>query len=261
VITSARHPLVRTLRRLGEHPHRDPQGRIVLDGPTLVSEALDAGVVIDAVLVARRDLGPRAAALVERLRGAAVAVHDATPRVVQAASGVVTSQGIVAIARAPAVAAMGLLDAPDLLLLVADGIQDPGNVGTLIRTAAAAGASAVALTEGTADPYHPKVVRAAMGAAFRVPLLPIERQVLGEELARRGVVVLVADAHRGTDYTEAPVSRPVAVVIGSEVAGPDPSWLEHGTVVRIPLYGAVESLNAAVAAGIVLYEIARRTRR
>jgi TrmH family RNA methyltransferase len=261
VITSARHPLVRTLRRLAEHPRRDPQGRFLLDGPLLITEALDAGVGIETALVAHRHLAPRVAALVERLRGVGVAVHDAAPRVVQAASGVATSQGIVAIARRPAQPAQGMLDAPDLLLLVADGLQDPGNVGTMVRTAVAAGVSAVALTEGTADPFHPKVVRGAMGAAFRVPLLTIARQALGEAMAARGVRVLVADAHQGIDHAEASAARPVALVIGSEGAGPDPMWRERGTVVRIPLYGPVESLNAAVAAGILLFDLARRTRR
>lgn len=260
MITSTRHPLVQTFRRVGDHPRRDPQQRIVLDGPRLIEEALDAGIAIEAVLAASPEAGSREAALVARLRTAGTRVHQATPRVVQAASRVVTSQGLVALARCPPPADEAILASPDLFLLVVDGVQDPGNLGTMVRTAAAAGASAVAVTEGTADPYQPKVLRATMGAAFRIPLLRMEGAALRAALVRWRVRVLVADARGALDYTDSPSDLPVAVVVGSEAAGPDPAWLAIGSRIRIPLYGPVESLNAAVAAGVLLYDLVRRRR-
>lgn len=260
MITSTRHPLVQTLRRLGEHPRGDPEQRMLLEGPRLIEEAVDAGIVIEAALVALESASARTETLAARLRAAGVRVHEATPRVVQAASRVVTAQGIVAAARRPPAADETVLEARDLLLLVADGIQDPGNLGTMVRTAVAAGATAVAVTEGTADPYQPKVLRATMGAGFRLPLLRIAGPALRAALAARAVRVLVADARGPVDYTEAPVAPPIAIVIGNEAAGPDPAWAATGTRVRIPLYGPVESLNAAVAAGVLLYEVARRRR-
>ncbi len=231
---------------------------MLLDGPRLIEEAADAGVVIETALVARGAASARTETLAARLRAAGVRVYEATPRVVQAASRVVTSQGIVAVAHRPAAADETVLDARGLLLLVADGIQDPGNLGTMVRTAVAAGATAVAVTEGTADPFQPKVLRATMGAAFRLPVLSLDGSALRVALDARAVRVLVADARGPVDYTEAPVAPPVAIVIGNEAVGPDPAWASIGTHVRIPLYGLVESLNAAVAAGVLLYDVARR---
>jgi TrmH family RNA methyltransferase len=255
VITSTRHPLVQTLRRLARRPASD-RARLLLEGPHLVAEALDAGLAVDAALVAA-DANGGLAALAERLRAAGARVHPAAARVVQAAGSVVTSQGIVALAPRPAAPAETLLDAADLVLLVADGIADPGNLGTMIRTALAAGASAAAVCGGV-DPFHPKTVRAAAGAAFRLPIVRDDASALLPRLAARGVRIVVADPRAAIDYTAAPLAPPVAVVIGSEASGPSPGWRASGLAVRVPHYGPVESLNAATAAAVLLYEVARR---
>ena len=257
MITSTRHPLVQAFRRLGDRAGRSSDDRIILDGPRLIEEALGAGVVVETVLTVAAAASP-VQALAARLRGAGARVHEAAPRVVQAASRVVATQGIVALARRPRPATDEVLHAPRLVLLVADRIQDPGNIGTIIRTSVAAGATAVALTEGTVDPYLPKVLRATMGAAFRIPILTIGSVALRSALAARNVRVLVADVHAATEYTQVAVGLPVAIVVGHETAGPDPAWAGIGTRVRIPLWGPVESLNVAVAAALLLYEVARR---
>jgi TrmH family RNA methyltransferase len=168
---------------------------------------------------------------------------------------------MVALARCPegdAQAADALLAAPDLVLLVADGIQDPGNLGTIIRTTAAAAATAVAVTGESADPWMPKTVRASMGAVFKIPILPFAAAALRDRLLASGTPVWVADARAAQEYTVAPLDPPLAIVIGSEAAGPGPAWDSAGARVRIPLYGPVESLNAAVAAALLVYETARR---
>jgi TrmH family RNA methyltransferase len=261
VITSTRHPLVQAFRRAADHPRRDPEHRILLDNPRLIAEALGAGVAVETVLADARIAETRHAPLVDRLRAAGARVHEAAPRVVKAASGVVTTQGMVALARrpddAPAVAET-LLAAPDLVLLVADGIQDPGNLGTMIRTAAAAAATAVAVTGESADPWIPKTLRATMGAAFKIPVLCFDAPPLRDRLLASGVAVWVADARAPQEYAAAPLDPPLAIVIGSEAAGPGPAWTGIGVGVRIPLYGPVESLNAAIAAALLLYETARR---
>jgi len=141
---------------------------------------------------------------------------------------------------------------------VADGIQDPGNLGTMIRAAAAAGAKVVATVGSATDPFQPKALRASMGAAFRIPIMHGEAPRLRDALAARGVRILVADPHGTVEFTEAPLDPPVAIVIGNETGGPDPAWTPAGLRVRIPLYGPVESLNAAIAAAVLLYEAARR---
>ncbi|MDR7523444.1 MAG: RNA methyltransferase [Armatimonadota bacterium] len=258
MITSTRHPLVQAFRRVGAHSRRDPAGRMLLDGPRLIAEALDAGLAISDALVASPVATTRLAPLVARLRQSGARVHEASPRVVQAAGTVVTSQGIVALAPRPAEASEAVLDDPGLVLLVADGIQDPGNLGSMMRTALAADATAVALTEETADPFQPKVLRAAMGAAFRLPVLRRATVALRAALVARRVCIVVADPRGPLDYLAAPLDPPVAIVIGNEASGPDPAWAPIGIGVRIPLFGPVESLNAAAAAAVLLYEVARR---
>ncbi|MDR7417940.1 MAG: RNA methyltransferase [Armatimonadota bacterium] len=258
MITSTRHPLVQAFRRAAERPGRDPDRRVVLDGPRLIADALDAGAVIEHVLVTREAVAGRLAVLDARLRAGGARVHEAAARVVQAAADVTTSQGIVALARRPPVAEDVVLAHPELVLLVADAVQDPGNLGTMIRTAVAAGATAVAVTRASADPWAPKAVRATMGAVFKIPLLKSETPQLIERLLERQAHVYIADAHADLDYTAAPLIPPLAVVIGNEAAGPDPRWRAAGVRVRIPLWGPIESLNAAVAAALLLYEVARR---
>jgi len=246
------------MRRAGEHPRRDPKQRIVLDGPRLIQEALDAGIIIEAALIAGDAQDPASSMLGARLLAAGARVCQATLRVVQAAGRVTTSQGVVALAQRPSPPDSAILASPGLLLLVADGIQDPGNLGTMVRTAAASGASAVAVTEGAADPFQPKVIRASMGAAFRIPVLSIDGPALRAALVDHGVRVIVADARGDQDFASAPFAPPLAIVVGNESTGPDPAWFDLGTRVRIPLLGPVESLNAAVAAGVLLYEVVRR---
>ncbi len=149
-----------------------------------------------------------------------------------------------------------------LLVVYVDGVQDPGNVGTLIRAAAAFGASAVVTSPGSADPYGPKTVRAAMGALFGLPVFP-EAPLAGvcEQLPAATVYGLAA--HGGAPLTTAPLRRPAVLVVGAERAGLSRAALAHvGELVTIPLAAsaaaAVESLNAGVAGALALYEFSRR---
>ncbi|MDR7483423.1 MAG: RNA methyltransferase [Armatimonadota bacterium] len=260
-ITSSRHPLVQTCKRLAAHRHPDPDGRILLDGPRLIEAALDAGAPLEVALFAPQAALSATHRVVARLRDAGVPVYQATERAVQAASQVTTSQGLVAIGRAPRPRPeFDLVREPDLVLLVADRVQDPGNVGTMVRTAVAAGATAFATTEGTADPFAPKALRATMGAAFALPMVQIGRARLQEFLHAARPAIYIADPRAGHLYTDVPWRPPLVIVVGNEAAGPHPSWSSMGELVRIPLYGPVESLNVAVAAGLLLYEVARRLR-
>jgi TrmH family RNA methyltransferase len=237
---------------------RDAERRILLEGPRLIAEALDAGVTIETALVADDPAPADVASLSARLRVAGARVHTASARVVQAAGEVAASQGIAALARRPDLGDLRCLDAADLVLLVADGIADPGNLGTMIRTAVAAGATAVAITGAAADPFLTKTVRATMGAVFRIPLIDLPSSTLASALAARGVAVFVADPRAQLAYTEAALAPPLAIVVGNEVGGPDAQWRDAGTMIRIPLLGPAESLNAAIAAGVLLYECVRR---
>lgn len=260
-ISSTQHPLVQTCKRLAANRHPARDGRILLDGPRLIEAALDAGATLEVALFAPDAALSATHRAVARLREAGIPVYPATARVVQAASTVTTSQGLVAIGRTPRPRPeFELVREPDLVLLVADRVQDPGNVGTMVRTAVAAGATAFATTEGTADPFAPKALRATMGAAFALPMVQIGRARLQEFLRAARPAIYIADPRGTRAYTDVPWQPPLVIVVGNETSGPHPSWPDMGQLVRIPLYGPVESLNVAVAAGLLLYEVARRVR-
>jgi len=264
-ITSTKNPLVKRIRALTERDTRDAEGRIVVEGVRMIEEALAAGVPVDLLLydpAAAR--GRRAEAVIGRAREQGVKLVAAAPHVIAACSQVETPQGMVAVVDRPRAPLAGVLAAADLCLVVADRIQDPGNLGTIIRVADAAGATGVVTTPGTVDPYNPKALRATMGSLFHLPVVTAEAAEMLAACTTRGVRILVADQAGTTDYGDADYRAPLAIVLGNEGDGPDPVWRSAAVAtVRIPLYGRAESLNVGVAAGLLLYEVrrARRTQR
>jgi TrmH family RNA methyltransferase len=148
------------------------------------------------------------------------------------------------------------------LVLVLDRLQDPGNLGTLIRTADAVGAAGVVLLEPCADPFDPKVVRGSMGSIFHVPLLRASDVAATlAALHGRGLRIAGADAHRGVDWGDGLWSGPVALVLGNEARGLSPDVIPHVDAwARLPIPGQAESLNVAVAGGVLMYAWLREKR-
>jgi TrmH family RNA methyltransferase len=174
-------------------------------------------------------------------------------------SQVETPQGIVAIADRPQASLPELVRDPAALLIIADRIQDPGNLGTIIRIADAAGATGVVAVAGTVDPFNPKAVRATMGSLFHLAIVEAAADDALAALLEYEVRILVADQHGAVDFLDADYRRPFAVVLGNEGHGASARWTEHAAAtVRIPLYGRAESLNVAVAAALLLYEARRK---
>jgi RNA methyltransferase, TrmH family len=238
-VESPDNPLVQRLRRLGRR--REP-GEVLLEGPRVVAEAVDCGVRLE-VLVLRAGVGFDAPA--DRVVTLGV-------RAFASLSQTVTPQGVLAIARreeVPMPVALAGARAAGWPLVVLDGLQDPGNVGTICRTAAAAGAPAVAVLDGSADPYGAKAVRASAGTVLR---LAVARGGW-DDLA--GVGGWGAAAAGGRAYDEADLPSAGLLAFGGEVRG-----LRRGDLdpVTIPMASGVESLNVAAAAAVLLFEVRRR---
>lgn len=264
VVRSRANPLARRLRDLKQRADA-AQGLMLLEGPKLLDEALRSEVELLEVAWSERAAstpGLRALAAALRARGL-------EPRLVDDAlaatlSETETSQGVLAIARRPCFDAERLCAAPaPLLLLLLLGVQNPGNLGALLRSAEAAGAHGALLCAGCADPFSWKALRGAMGSAFRLPHLTLRS--LDEAVAwlrARGVrvVAAVAPSSRGAVACfEADLRGPLALLLGNEGRGLDASALALADArVTIPLRGAVESLNVGVAAGVLLFEAARQ---
>jgi len=255
VITSTHNPLVQRIRGLqSRRRDREREGRFVLEGVRLLEEAIAADVAIEQVLFVA-DLDARALAALESAERAGAQRVSVSPAVLHACADTETPAGLLAIASLP----RRPTPAAPTAVLVLDGIADPGNVGTLLRTAAAAGLDAVYLATGTADAFSPKVVRSAMGAHFHLPLVSLAWDQLPPELA--ALRLWVADVDRGPTYDSVDWRAPAGLVIGAEAAGPSVAARAAGhSAVHIPMPGGFESLNAAVAGSILMFELVRQRR-
>jgi len=237
---------VQRLRRLvGRRSARLEEGVLVIDGPTLVAEAVRAGLDVECQFV-----GPDA----DPVAGAGI-VHLLADGVLEKVSDTEAPRGVVAIARRPR-SSTDVLDRATFVV-VAHGLADPGNLGTILRSAEAAGADCVVLTPSTVDPTNPKVVRASAGALFRVPI--VENLSLSD-VGAAGLVRLGTSSHRGAAHTDADLMRRVAIVLGNEAHGlSDEAAVDEW--ISIPHSGRSESLNVAMACTVLCFEVARQRRR
>lgn len=258
VIRSRANPLVRRLRELVRGDRAS--GVLLVEGVRLTEEALDAGVVIvEAAVTPDLQEHERGRRLVERLAERAVPLRRLHPDVLASLSELETSQGVLVVARLPA-ADQARMAGKHALVLVIAGVQNPGNVGSLIRAAEAAGATGAIMGDDTADPLSPKALRGAMGSAFRLPLAEAMTITAINNLRRAGVTVWAATA-RGQRYDAIDWRRPSAIVVGNEGAGLPPDVIHACSGrVSVPMAGHVESLNVAVAGGVILFEAARQRR-
>jgi TrmH family RNA methyltransferase len=254
VITSAANPAIALVRSLARRDRRAAEGAFVVEGRRAVHDALQTGAV-PRLLLMRQDETESSQDLP---LPAAVQTRVVERRLFDRLSAVQTPQGILAVFPFPSLAPDPEDPAP--LALVIDRLRDPGNLGTLLRSAAGAGVNAVYLSPETVDPWNPKVVRAGMGAHFRVPLVTLDVGVL-DELRQRLPRRVIASAAATRPYDASDWTGAAALVIGGEAEGVGPELKAWGTEeVGIPLHHRVESLNAAVAGAVILFEAARQRR-
>ncbi len=253
VVRSRRNPKVQHVRRLLRSARvRREAGEFVAEGVRLAEEALAAGWLPAWVLFAA-EIGARGRAVVEAFRRRGVPVFAASAEVMQAASATETPQGVLLVLPQRALPWPTEAD----FLLVLDGVRDPGNVGTMLRTAWAAGVQGVLLSPDCADPFNPKVVRAGMGAHFHLPLRRAPWEALVPLL--EGKARFLAAGGEGIPYSAADFRRPLALIVGGEARGAGEAARRAATqTVHIPMPGAAESLNAAVAAGVLMFEVVRQ---
>jgi TrmH family RNA methyltransferase len=255
MITSTKNEKVKQIKALqGRAKARREAGAFVVEGIRLAEEALAARWQAQLCLYDPA-LSERGLALVEELRETGVDVLEAAPHVIAAASDTQTPQGILLVLD---LVPLPLPESPDFVLVL-DQLRDPGNAGTLLRTAAAAGVNAVLFSAGSVDAFSPKVLRSGMGAHFR---LPVHTMPAGEIITfcqGSNLRILLAEANKGARYHTADLKAPFALVVGNEAHGPGAEF--HSTAdgyLHIPMPGKSESLNAAVAASVLLFEAVRQ---
>jgi TrmH family RNA methyltransferase len=239
-------------------------GLIFVEGERLVRECLDTGLKPNALLYLS-SATQRFGRLLSRARERGATALETEEKVFAALGDTVSSQGIILIAQRPSWTLEHVLDDNGHhrpLVVVLDGVQDPGNLGTIVRTAEAAGAGGVIALPGCADPFAPKTLRAAMGSAFRLPVISgISLDSVIAECQGKITNLIGTTGGGALVYTEVNWRTPTMVFFGSEASGLSPEVLAQCTsIVRIPLQRPVESLNVASAAAIILFEAAKQRR-
>lgn len=230
----------------------------MLEGPDLVNAALDGGVEFEALYVdvAEAD-SPDVAALIDRATGAGVRVFTLAPGVLEKVADATTPQPLLAAVRFR-VTPVTSLDAVGLTLVLHD-VRDPGNAGTIVRSADAAGASAVVFTGQSVDPYNPKTLRATAGSIFHAPVAVADYDETLEHFVARGATTFATVVHGGISPRDADLSASCVVVVGNEASGlsaPDAARCQ--SALSIPMVGRSESLNAGVAASLIAFEALRQ---
>jgi len=256
-IDSRHNPLVKELRKA--FAQGDAAGdHIAIEGFHILEEAIRSGLRFQAIFFSA-SAEARAERLLQQM--AAHVERILLPdRLFESVVPTDAPQGVAALVRTKAFTLDEVLaKAAAGALLVAAGVQDPGNLGTILRSAEAFEAGGVLLGEGTVSPFNPKAVRASAGSVFRMPMVKVALSEVLDQLRQRGLRLIATSSHKGTPLQEARLQPPLALFVGNEGSG-----LPRGLVgkmdetVAIPHSATVESLNAGVAASIVLYEIARQ---
>ena len=253
MITSVQNPKIKWVRSIqGNSRLRKSEGVFVVEGVRLVEEALNGGWEARLVLYSA-ELSPRGRQVLEGFAGGGVPLEEVSPQVMRQSSDTDTPQGLLAVLAQRSPPLPESLD----FVFIPDAVRDPGNLGTMLRTASAAGVQAVLLPPGSVDAFSPKVLRAGMGAHFRLPVLSLPWEQI--EAALQPLTVYLAAAGGGDPYWEADFRPHLALIIGGEAegAGPQAQRLTDQCVC-IPMPGGGESLNAAAAGAVLLYEVLRQ---
>lgn len=258
-ITSAANPLLKVFRRaLSGGVTRD--GWLAVEGPLILEEALAAAprAEIHCVLVAKGSK-EKFGRIIGRL-ASDTEIACVSERLFRRVAATASPQGIAALVELRHWDFDSILSRPDALLLIACGLQDPGNLGTIVRSAQALGATALLTLKKTVSPFNPKAVRSSAGAIFRLPLFrDLEPASLFDLLRGAGIRILAADRSGPATLVQADLRGPVALLIGQEASGlPEEVTRDANQVLSIPIRHGMDSVNAATAAGIFLYEAARQ---
>jgi RNA methyltransferase, TrmH family len=274
-ITSRQNPLVKRFRAIragNEHQH------ILLEGLRLIEDGLAAGAHFETVaFTSAIEESERGLRLMDELQKVPCRGAHMTPQVMQAIADTQSPQGIAAIVSRPFYELGELFAAKPTLLIIADGLQDPGNLGTIVRTAEGAGASGLITTRETVDPFNQKALRASMGSALRLPIVTDASYTDVAQLCREQGIALIGTrqsparksvqiedatlAEKTHAYTDANLTAPLAFILGREASGiTEETAAEADQFIYIPMSAQIESLNVSAAAAVLLYEAARQRR-
>jgi TrmH family RNA methyltransferase len=261
LLTSLANPRVKTARALRDRRERDRTGQTLIDGAREIRRAIEAGAEVVEVFVCEPLLaGPDARAALASLRASAVPVQATSEPVFAKLAFGERSEGIVAIVRIPSLQLGALTPPADALVAVVEGVEKPGNLGAILRSADGAGVDSVVAASARTDLYNPNAIRASAGTIFTIPLAAAPTPDVLGWLRDRGLRIVAARVDATERYTDVDLTGPVALVVGAEADGLVEAWSAPDVIaVHLPMLGVADSLNVSVSAAILFYE-ARRQR-
>lgn len=260
MLTSVHNPRIRNAAKLRDRRERDSQRRILIDGAREVSRALQSGVRLVEVF-ACQDLcrSDRTRETLELLEASGISIAWTTPAVFAKVAYGDRQDGIVGIAETPSRILDSFVLPADPLIAIVEGVEKPGNLGAICRTADGAGLAALIASGKGTDLYNPNAIRASLGTVFRVPCCSAPSLMLLDWLRQLRARIFVARVEGALPYTEVDFSGPTAIVLGSEANGLTPVWNgPEVTAIRIPMHGLADSLNVSAAAAVLFYEAMRQ---
>jgi TrmH family RNA methyltransferase len=261
-LTSAKNPRVKAAAALRDRRARDESGLTLVDGVRELTRALAGGARAKEVFVVEHALDAAGELAVQRARAAGATIVAVTAGVLDRLGYGERSEGVVATVRIPDVSLGRLAGtlAPNPLVVVLEGVEKPGNLGAVLRSADAAGADAVVVSDPRTDLFNPNAIRASLGTVFAVPVAAGTGDEVRAWLATAGIPMVAARVGAALDYTAVDLRGPAALVLGSEAEGLTEAWTGAGiTEVSLPMLGVADSLNVSITAAVLLYE-ARRQR-
>lgn len=258
-ITSPQNPRIKAAARLRDARARIETGLILIDGVRELARAVDTGIQIVELFACGEHLNEEGRRLCNGLTMRGAAVFETAPSALAKLAYGERNEGVVAVARRPAATLADLALRGDSLVAVVDGVEKPGNLGAILRTADAAGLDAVIAADAATDVYGPNVIRASLGAAFTVPLVAATTAATRDFLEGCRVRMIAAAPDAPRLYTDVDYRGAVAIVLGSEAAGLSPAWSGDAvTRVSLPMRGRVDSLNVSATAAVLFYEAVRQ---
>ncbi len=259
-LTSRNNSLLKTLRLISSGSRRAPKDLAVSEGIRVLEELNKSHCTVEAVVISERfGNSCKEEDLLNVWLSKSVPVYRVSDTLFMSVSDVKTPQGAVALVRFPELVLDKIPAQQNALVLFACGIQDPGNLGTLIRTAVAAGATSVCATRGTVSARNPKTIRASAGAIFRIPVIErVDITAFINYCRLHSIKAYRTDVSEGLAYTRADLASPCAIVLGNEGSGIGQEQFAELPAIHIPMSEGVESLNVAMAGGIFLYEAWRQ---
>ena len=261
-IISTANPRVKAAARLRGRRERDRQGLTLIDGVRETMRALSGGAVLCEAFVLPEVLVDHAAqALIERLTEERIPVVELGREAFERLAYGDRLDGVVAVAETPLRTLDELVLPPEPLIGVVEGVEKPGNLGAVLRTADGAGLDAVIVAESATDLFNPNIIRASLGTVFSLPVSVASTGEVLEWLGRRGIGIIAARVDGSVDYTRADYTGALAIALGSEARGLSDAWAELARAsVRVPMHGVADSLNVSVTAAILFYEALRQRR-